>query len=133
MIWEASDPYLYIRTTDDGRVICGGEDEDIKDDAARDALLSHKAQILRRKLGRLLPRLDTRLDYAWTGAFGETATGLPIIGRVPGMSNCWIAMGYGGNGTTYASIAADVITGALSGQSDVDADLYDFSSGRSER
>ena len=27
MIWEASDPYLYLRTTHDGRVICGGEDE----------------------------------------------------------------------------------------------------------
>ena len=28
LIWEASDPYLYMRTTDDGRVICGGEDEE---------------------------------------------------------------------------------------------------------
>ena len=29
LIWEASDPYLYMRTSADGRVICGGEDEDI--------------------------------------------------------------------------------------------------------
>jgi hypothetical protein len=39
-------------------------------------------------------------------------------------------LGCGGNGTTYASIAADVITGALSGQPDCDADLFDFSRSR---
>ena len=125
-ILEASDPYLYIRTTDDGRVICGGEDEDIADEEERDALLPRKARVLTRKLGRLLPKLDTRLAYAWSGAFGETTTGLPIIGQVPGMPHCWVALGYGGNGTTYASIAADVLVGALSGQPDADADLYDF-------
>lgn len=38
-VWEASDPYLYMRTTDDGRVICGGEDEEFKDEARRDALI----------------------------------------------------------------------------------------------
>jgi glycine/D-amino acid oxidase-like deaminating enzyme len=73
-----------------------------------------------------LPKLDTRLAYAWSGTFGETTTGLPIIGQVPGMPHCWVALGYGGNGTTYASIAADVLVGALSGQPDTDADLYDF-------
>ena len=126
IIWEASDPYLYIRTTDDARVICGGEDEDIADEAKRDALLERKARVLTRKLGRLLPRLDTRLACAWTGTFGETTTGLPIIGQVPDMPHCWIALGYGGNGITYAAIAANVITGALTRQPDIDADLYNF-------
>jgi hypothetical protein len=40
MIWEASDPYLCLRTTPDGRIICGGEDERFSDEAARDHLLS---------------------------------------------------------------------------------------------
>ena len=42
MIWEASDPYLYLRTTPDGRVICGGEDEEFSDEEKRDALLARK-------------------------------------------------------------------------------------------
>ena len=46
--------------------------------------------------------------------------------QVPGMPRCLIALGYGGNGTTYAAIAADVITGAIAGRPDVDADLYRF-------
>jgi glycine/D-amino acid oxidase-like deaminating enzyme len=125
-IWEAADPYLYIRTTSDGRVICGGGDEDISDEKRRDALLGRKTAMLRRQLHRLLPKLDTAVEFAWTGTFGETITGLPIIGRVPGMPRCWIALGYGGNGTTYAAIAADVIAGAIAGRPDADADLYNF-------
>ena len=127
-IWEASDPYLYIRTTSDGRVICGGGDQDIADDVRRDALLGRKTAMLRRKLHRLLPKLNTTVEFAWTGAFGETTTGLPIIGEVPRMPRCWIALGYGGNGTTYAAIAADVISGAIAGKPDVDAGLYHFPS-----
>ncbi len=126
MIWEASDPYLYLRTTSDGRVICGGEDEEFSDEAERDALLPRKTRTLQRKLGRLFPGIDTTVAFAWTGSFGSTDTGLPIIDRIPGLPNCWVALGYGGNGTTYSRIAADIISGALTGRPDVDADLYQF-------
>lgn len=126
MIWEAAEPYLYVRTTSDGRVICGGEDEEFSDEDARDALLECKTKVLARKLRKLLPGIDNAVDFAWTGTFGETATGLPIIGEVPGLPHCWVALGYGGNGITYARVAADVICGALTGHPDVDADLYDF-------
>ncbi|HZO47524.1 MAG TPA: FAD-binding oxidoreductase [Xanthobacteraceae bacterium] len=125
-VWEAADPYLYVRTTPDGRVICGGGDQEFSDDERRDALIGRKTAMLRRKLHRLFPKLDTSVEFAWAGAFGETTTGLPIIGPVPGMPRCWTALGYGGNGTTYAAIAADVITGAIAGRPDVDADLYRF-------
>lgn len=125
-IWEASDPYLYIRTTSDGRVICGGGDEEIADARERDALLSRKTGMLQRKLHRLLPRIDPTPEFGWTGSFGETDTGLPIIGEVPRMRRCWTALGYGGNGTTYAAIAADIIGGAIAGKPDMDAGLFDF-------
>ncbi len=125
-IWEASDPYLYLRTTPEGRVICGGEDEEFSDAEKRDALMDRKIRTLRRKLHKLLPKLDTRVDYAWAGAFGQTSTGLPTIGQIPGMPNCYAALGYGGNGITYARIATEVICGALTGRADIDADLYDF-------
>ena len=126
LIWEASDPYLYMRTSADGRVICGGEDEDFSDEAHRDALLDRKAAILARKLKKLFPALDTRPQFAWTASFGESTTSLPSIGRVPGMGHCWAALGYGGNGITYSRIAADVIRAELTGDGDPDADLYRF-------
>jgi glycine/D-amino acid oxidase-like deaminating enzyme len=130
MIWEASDPYLYLRTTPDGRVICGGEDEEFSDAAARDALLRQKTRTLQRKLHRMLPGVDTTVEFAWCGSFGASSTGLPRIGRVPGRRRMWVALGYGGNGTTYSRIAADVICGAIAGRPDVDADLYGFPQNR---
>lgn len=126
MIWEAADPYLYIRTTADGRVLCGGEDEPFKDEARRDALIDAKSRALQRKLAARIPGLDTRVAFAWTGSFGQSASGLPSIGEIPGMPHCWAALGYGGNGIPYARIAAEVIRAALTGRPDADADLYAF-------
>lgn len=125
-IWESSDPYLYLRTTPEGRIICGGEDEDFVDEEKRDVLLPRKTRTLQRKLKNLMPHVSTQLDFAWAGSFGQSATGLPTIGAIPGMPHCFVALGYGGNGITYSRIAADVLAGAITGRRDFDADLYEF-------
>ena len=127
LIWEASEPYLYLRTTTDGRAIIGGEDENISDSKERDALLPQKISAIRAKVHKLLPHLNTRAEFQWTGFFGTTESGLPLIGEVPGMKNCWAVLGYGGNGTTFSRIAAEIVRSALTGKSDPDADLYAFS------
>src|SRR4029453_8679844 len=77
LIWEASNPYLYIRTTSDGRVVVGGEDEDIDGEAARDALLPTKIEALQKKTKALLPWIDATADFAWAGPFGESEKALP--------------------------------------------------------
>ncbi len=133
MIWEASDPYLYLRSTPDGRVICGGEDEEFADDEARDALIDRKAAAIARKLKKLMPQLDTTPEFAWAGAFGSTATGLPSIGAVPGKPHCHAVLGFGGNGITYSRIAADIVSAELDGKPDPDADLYAFRRARATR
>lgn len=125
-IWEASDPYLYMRTTSDGRIICGGEDEDFVDEDKRDALIAEKTKTLQRKLAALLPGVSTEVDYAWTGTFGASGTGLPTIGPLPGLDNCWAVMGFGGNGITYSRIGAEIVRAALTGRDDPDRDLYAF-------
>lgn len=126
MIWEASDPYLYIRTTPDGCVICGGEDEDISDATARDAKIADKAKTLARKLGALLPAIDPTPAYAWAGSFGNSPLGIPTVGRIPRMPNCYAAMGYGGNGITFSMMAAQILRSAICGDRDPDADLFSF-------
>jgi glycine/D-amino acid oxidase-like deaminating enzyme len=126
LIWEASDPYLYIRTTADGRVIVGGEDEDFDNEAARDALLPTKIEALQDKTKALLPWLDVTADFAWAGTFGESDNGLPSIGAIPGMPNCYAVLGYGGNGITFSMVAAQIIQMLLRGQRDPDAELFDF-------
>lgn len=126
LIWEASDPYLYLRATHDGRIICGGEDEDFSDEASRDALLPQKTDRIRAKLAKLLPHVDPEPEFAWAGAFGITPSGLPLIGPVPGRKGFHAVLGYGGNGITFSRIAAELVTATLLGKADRDADLFAF-------
>jgi glycine/D-amino acid oxidase-like deaminating enzyme len=116
LIWEASDPYLYARMTADNRLIAGGEDEAISDPGLRDAKIPAKAQILLDKISALRPGLTLSADYAWSGFFGTTEDGLPLIGGVPGLEKVYAAFGYGGNGITFSAIAAYLIGQVLAGQ-----------------
>lgn len=124
LVWEASDPYLYFRMGGDGRLIVGGEDEADPDAHADPAKLKRKRETIVRKLHALLPGVEFEVDYSWAGAFGESATGLPSIAPVPDMDHAWAVMGFGGNGITYSVIASQVVSNALRGGADPDADLY---------
>jgi glycine/D-amino acid oxidase-like deaminating enzyme len=46
LIWEASAPYLYVRSTIDGRVICGGEDEEFSNSRQRDSQIEKRLLVL---------------------------------------------------------------------------------------
>jgi glycine/D-amino acid oxidase-like deaminating enzyme len=125
-IWEANDPYLYVRATVDGRIICGGEDEEFADESLRDAKLPRKTKVLERKLAKLLPQIDPRADFAWTASFGQSKTGLPSIGPIPGYPRCYAVLGYGGNGITYSMLAAQLISAAIGRRKDPDMKLFAF-------
>lgn len=124
LVWEASDPYLYLRMAGDGRLIVGGEDEASTVAHQDKAKLKKKCEVLAAKLRRLLPDTDFQLDYSWAGAFGESATGLPSIGPVETMDHTWAVMGFGGNGITYSVIASQIVAAQIRGDGDPDADLY---------
>jgi glycine/D-amino acid oxidase-like deaminating enzyme len=125
-VWEASDPYLYMRATKDGRVICGGEDEEFSDEDRRDTLIPEKSARLSRKLKKLFPDIDAEPEFAWAGSFGTTTTGLPYIGQVPRHPRIHAVMGYGGNGITYSQVASEIVASAIEGRDDSDAGLFAF-------
>jgi len=133
LVWEASDPYLYIRTTHDGRLVVGGEDEAVDLPAYRARNLARKGSVLATKAEALLPHTAVVPSRRWTGAFGESADGLPIIDAVPGMPNCFTVMGFGGNGTIHSIIAAQIVPTLIKGRPDKDADLYRFVGRRPEK
>lgn len=129
LIWEAADPYIYVRTTTDGRVVIGGEDEDHNDNERRTKRIPAKIDRFRSKLGLLMPQIDfseENVEFAWAGAFGASETGLPVIGNVPDMPRVCAVLGFGGNGTTYAQVASEMISNALSGKPEPDIDLFAF-------
>ena len=115
-----------MRATADGRVICGGEDEDFADTQKRDALTPHKTQRIERKLHRIFPRPDSRAAVAWTGTFSANPDGMPTIGEIPGYPRCYEVMGYGGNGITFSMLATKLITAAVLGKKVPDAKLFSF-------
>nr|WP_245355566.1 FAD-dependent oxidoreductase [Rhizobium leguminosarum] len=115
LIWEDNHPYLYMRTTEDNRIVAGGEDDGAADPEARDRKLPAKTIAIQEKVRRLWPKADTRVEHAWCGTFGETADGLPLIGPVPEMQHVLAAYGYGGNGITFSYLAAQMIGAMLAG------------------
>jgi glycine/D-amino acid oxidase-like deaminating enzyme len=116
LIWEASDDYLYARTTRQGRIVLGGEDEDIEDAEGRERLLPQKTKVLELRLFKLWPHAPARAQTSWAGAFGKTVDGLPLIGPVPGLPHLFAAFGYGGNGITFSYLASRLVTAMLAGQ-----------------
>jgi len=126
LIWETARPYLYLRTTADDRVLVGGEDDGGADPLRRDALIGSKSARLATKGRELFPAIDFAPEFAWAGTFAETRDGLPYIGCAGGTPDLWFALGYGGNGITFAVLAADIIRDALSGELHQDTDLFTF-------
>jgi glycine/D-amino acid oxidase-like deaminating enzyme len=116
LVWEASDPYLYMRYTADHRIVVGGGDENLTDAELRDRKIPAKSDTLLAMLQDMrTPVALPGVDYAWGGFFGETDDGLPLIGPMPGHNNVFAAYGYGGNGIAFSALAARLIGELISG------------------
>lgn len=126
LIWETARPYIYLRTTDDGRIIIGGKDDDFSSQSLRDANLKNKAQQLVKTFQKLMPSIPFVMDFAWTGVFGSTKDGLPYIGQVKQKKNTFFTLGYGGNGIVFSTIAAEIITDLITGEKNDHAELFSF-------
>ena len=124
LVWEAADPYLYMRATGDNRIVAGGEDAPFDSPGRRDRLIGTKSKTVLRKLRKLLSNDALEIDYAWAGAFADSPTGLPFISEVKGLPNCLGLLGCGGNGITFAMVAAQVALHWAAGKVDPDADLF---------
>ncbi|MDY4339870.1 FAD-dependent oxidoreductase [Xanthomonas sp. LF07-6] len=110
MIWESARPYLYLRSTGNGRIVAGGEDDSVDVPARRDARVDSKARTLSRKIAKVMPGLELQPTFAWAGTFAETEDGLPFFGPHPQHGpRVQFAMAYGGNGITYSMIGAGLL------------------------
>lgn len=126
IMWETGDPYLYLRVTDDGRLLAGGEDDGFRSPTRRDARVEKKGRRIHEKVRALLPDLDWDVEFAWAGTFGTTDDGLAYIGPTDEYPGCWFALGFGGNGITFSQVAADMLGDMLTGEDRPDAHLFRF-------
>ncbi len=124
LIWETARPYLYLRTTPDNRIVIGGLDEREVTAAQRDSLLPRKCLQLQERLRGMFPDLELRVDRAWCGTFLNTNDSLPYIGSNPDAPRVHLALCYGGNGTTFSLVAAELLREALLGRARPEARLF---------
>ena len=88
-------------------------------------MIEAKAGIIAAKLEALLDHGPITIDRKWAATFGASPDGLPAIGRSSLMPHVWLAAGYGGNGISFASLAAEILHQQLAGGLDPDGDCFD--------
>ncbi len=109
LIWETARPYIYMRTTADGRIIIGGLDETTSYPDDRDSKLIHKRDLLIEECNKRFPGINARAEYALAAFYGGTVDGLPIIGVYDEFPNSYFLFGFGDNGTVYSQLLSKII------------------------
>ena len=124
LIWETARPYIYMRTTQDNRIIIGGLDESTDDEEKRDNKIIHKRDQLLGEFRKLFPNIHVEAEYYLGAYYGGTHDGLPIIGKYEEFPNCYYIYGYGDNGTVYNYVLGKIVVDLIKyGKSD-DLELY---------
>ena len=124
LLWETARPYVYVRSTDDGRLLIGGEDEPCAECHRSPWWFRTKSRRLLERARRLFPQFDIDMAYAWAGTFATTTDGLPYVGQVRERPGVWFAMGYGGNGITFSVVTSRIIRDGITGVPNADATLF---------
>ncbi len=126
LLWNTEEPYLYLRSTKDNRILVGGGDENFKNPMKRDCLIEKKVNVLLEKVLKLIPSLKLIPDFTWAGTFGITKDSLPYIGPHSDFPNSHFILGFGGNGITFSIIGMTMISDALSGKHNPFLEYYKF-------
>lgn len=123
----ADDGFQYWRQLADGRLAVGGwrnrsfATEATTDETPQDEVQSHLDDFVHATLGLTgLP-----IEQRWAGIMAFSADGLPLVGRVPGVRECYIAGGYTGHGNAYALHATQVVAAQIMGRDHPAADLFE--------
>lgn len=126
LLWNTANPYLYMRLTNNNRVIIGGRDEGFYNPERRDKLIKNKTALLKKDFSKLFPDIELIPEFSWTGTFGSTNDSLPYIGTYAKTPHTYYSLGFGGNGITFSVIAAQIIRDLITGKKNKDANLFSF-------
>ena len=127
MLWDTDRPYHYARWTPEHRLLLGGADRPVVRGQSRSRTFSAATRALREDFEQLLPALaDIGFETAWEGLFAMTPDSLPYIGPHPKYPRHLFALGYGGNGMTFGSVASRLLLEHWRGEQSPDHHLFRF-------
>ena len=126
LFWDTTDPYHYIRFTEDpasgARVlILGGEDHRTGQDSEGEDHFTNLRQWAKIRLG-----IDQAPDFLWSGQVLEPHDGMAYIGRNPhDEENVYIVTGDSGHGLTHGTIAGMMFRDLILGRENPWEKLYE--------
>lgn len=126
LIWDTNNPYIYMRSTDDSRILIGGEDSSFRMGILREALKRQRSKNLLKTLKDIMPGIDFQDDFSWSGTFAKTKDGLPYIGKSPEYKRSFFVLGFGGNGITYSVQAMKLLPQIILGEAPELSHYYRF-------
>jgi glycine/D-amino acid oxidase-like deaminating enzyme len=132
IIRDTNNPYTYLRSTVDNRIMVGGEDivmngfinklSDISQDE-----IQNKYNTLKQHVKTMFPDLnDLKAAYSFHGLFGDTKDSLPYIGEYKAMPGCYFCLGYGANGILYTVFGAQMLLNLYKGIRQPELDIFTF-------
>lgn len=125
LIRDNEDPYHYLRTTKDNRIIIGGEDVDFKEGIENEILAYEKYELLEKKLKEMFKDVhDIKVEYKYCGAFDSTRDNLGFIGRSQDQIDLWYCLGYGANGILFGILGGMMLSQLYHGEEDEDMKLF---------
>ena len=125
LIRDNCDPYNYLRTTKDNRLIIGGEDIDFIPDIFNEKLANKKYDILENRLKSMFKDIkDIEVEFKYCGVFASTQDNLGFIGPDKYHKNLWYLLGYGANGILFAILGGMMLSDLYNGKEDKDMNLF---------
>jgi Rieske Fe-S protein len=119
---DMRDPYHYIRpqqTASGPVLIIGGEDHKTGKNDDTEGCFARLAEYSRAHFP------IGEISHRWSGQIIEPADGLPFIGRNAGADHVYVATGFSGEGMTFGTLAAMLLSDAVLAVKNPWAALYD--------
>ena len=120
LFWDTADPYHYLRLEprrDYDVVIFGGRDQKTGQGPSPSECYAQ----LETELTTQLPGIE--ITHRWSGQVIETPDGLPYIGQMA--DHQYAATGFSGNGMTFGTVGAMMMSDAILGRSNPWVELFD--------
>lgn len=121
LFWDMDDPYHYIRTAAVGGesyLLVGGGDHRTGTPPEGEPGAPYEPLV------KLAAEIGARAEDRWSAQVVESADGLPFIGKPDPEREVYVAQGFAGNGMTFGTLSALIISDRLLGRDNEFSELY---------